>query len=155
AARSRRRRLHRSVRHRARDVDRARHTGPRLLPRPGVVVHDRGALPSVDHRHVLGAGVARVPVRLAAPAPHPQLLAHLTPMQQPWPSDRSMGDLLVDRRVLTLKQLDEATALAEKWHVRLGDAILARNWVEPAAYYRAVAFHYSLPFVDFVSERPD
>jgi cellulose synthase/poly-beta-1,6-N-acetylglucosamine synthase-like glycosyltransferase len=71
------------------------------------------------------------------------------------PSDRALGDLLVDRRVLSLPQIDEATVLAEKWHVHLGDAVMARNWVEPAAYYRAVAFHYGLPFVDLVSEPPD
>jgi cellulose synthase/poly-beta-1,6-N-acetylglucosamine synthase-like glycosyltransferase len=70
-------------------------------------------------------------------------------------SDRALGDLLVDRRVLTLQQLDEAIALAEQWHVRLGDAVLARNWVEPAAYYRALAQHYSVPFVDLLHEPPD
>jgi glycosyltransferase XagB len=71
------------------------------------------------------------------------------------PSDRALGDLLVDRQVLTLPQLDEATSLAERWQVRLSDAILARNWVEPAAYYRAVAQHYSLPFVDLLRTPPD
>ncbi len=76
-------------------------------------------------------------------------------MQPLSPSDRTLGDLLVDRRVLTLPQLDEATALAEKWHVRLGDAVLSRNWVEPAAYYQAVAHNYDLPFVDMVRYPPD
>ncbi len=71
------------------------------------------------------------------------------------PSDRALGDLLVDRQVLTLPQLDEATALAERWHVRLGDAILSRNWIEPAVYYRAVSAHYSLPYVDLMREPPD
>jgi cellulose synthase/poly-beta-1,6-N-acetylglucosamine synthase-like glycosyltransferase len=71
------------------------------------------------------------------------------------PSDQSLGDLLVDRQVLTLPQLDEATALAEKWQVRLGDAVLSRNWLKPEAYYRALAQHYSLPFVDLLHEPPD
>jgi len=70
-------------------------------------------------------------------------------------SDRALGDLLVGRQILTLPQLDEATALAEKWHVRLGDAVLARNWVEPASYYRALANHFDLPFVDLLREAPD
>ena len=70
-------------------------------------------------------------------------------------SDRALGDLLVDRRVLSLRQLDEATALAEKWQVRLGDAICARDWVEPAAFYGAIAQHYGLPFVDLLREPPD
>jgi cellulose synthase/poly-beta-1,6-N-acetylglucosamine synthase-like glycosyltransferase len=71
------------------------------------------------------------------------------------PSDRALGDLLVARSVLSLPQLDEATALAETWHVSLGDAILSRNWAEPAVYYQAVAFHYQLPFVDLIRDAPD
>ncbi len=76
-------------------------------------------------------------------------------MQPLSPSDRALGDLLVGQRILTLPQLDEATALAEKWHVRLGDAVLARNWIEPAIYYRALAHHFDLPFADLVREPPD
>ena len=76
-------------------------------------------------------------------------------MQSLSTSDRALGDVLVDRQVLTLAQLDEATDLAERWHVHLGDAILSRNWVEPAAYYRAMAQHYSLPFVDLMDEVPN
>jgi cellulose synthase/poly-beta-1,6-N-acetylglucosamine synthase-like glycosyltransferase len=71
------------------------------------------------------------------------------------PSDRALGDILVARRVLTLDQLDEAIALAESWHVTLSNAILSRNWAEPAVYYRAVAFHYQLPFVDLIGDAPD
>jgi cellulose synthase/poly-beta-1,6-N-acetylglucosamine synthase-like glycosyltransferase len=71
------------------------------------------------------------------------------------PSDRALGDLLVGRRILTLPQLDEAVALAETWSVRLGDAILARNWIEPAAYYQGIAYYYELPFVDLMREPPD
>jgi cellulose synthase/poly-beta-1,6-N-acetylglucosamine synthase-like glycosyltransferase len=76
-------------------------------------------------------------------------------MQPLSPSDQTLGDLLVDRQVLTLRQFDEATALAEKWHVRLGDAVLSRNWIEPAAYYRALAQHFSLPFLDLAEAPPD
>jgi cellulose synthase/poly-beta-1,6-N-acetylglucosamine synthase-like glycosyltransferase len=71
------------------------------------------------------------------------------------PSDRALGDLLVARRVLSLPQLDEAVGLAETWNVRLGDAILSRNWAEPAVYYQAVAYHYELPFVDLIADAPD
>jgi cellulose synthase/poly-beta-1,6-N-acetylglucosamine synthase-like glycosyltransferase len=70
-------------------------------------------------------------------------------------SDRTLGDILVARGVLTLGQLDEAVALAEAWHVSLGNAILSRNWAEPAVYYQAVAFHYELPFVDLIRDPPD
>jgi cellulose synthase/poly-beta-1,6-N-acetylglucosamine synthase-like glycosyltransferase len=71
------------------------------------------------------------------------------------PSDRALGDLLVGRHILTLPQLDEATAVAEAWNVRLGDAILSRNWIEPAAYYQGIAYYYELPFVDLVRDAPD
>jgi cellulose synthase/poly-beta-1,6-N-acetylglucosamine synthase-like glycosyltransferase len=70
-------------------------------------------------------------------------------------SDRALGDILVARRVLSLAQLDEAVALAEAWHVSLGNAILSRNLAEPAVYYQAVAYHYELPFVDLISDPPD
>jgi cellulose synthase/poly-beta-1,6-N-acetylglucosamine synthase-like glycosyltransferase len=76
-------------------------------------------------------------------------------MQPLSPSDRALGDLLVARRVLNLAQLDEAVALAEAWHVSLGNAILSRNWAEPAVYYQAVAYHYELPFVDLIRDAPD
>ena len=42
------------------------------------------------------------------------------------PSDRALGDLLVARSVLSLPQLDEAAALAETWHVSLGDDFAIR-----------------------------
>jgi glycosyltransferase XagB len=70
-------------------------------------------------------------------------------------SDLTLGDLLVARRVLSLPQLDEAVALAQTWHMRLGDVILSRNWAETAVYYQAVAYHYELPFVDLIRDAPD
>jgi cellulose synthase/poly-beta-1,6-N-acetylglucosamine synthase-like glycosyltransferase len=76
-------------------------------------------------------------------------------MQRLSPSDRALGDLLVARRILSLPQLDEATRLAESWHVRLGDAILSRNWMDPAVYYQAIAFHFELPLVDLIHDAPD
>ncbi|HZS63424.1 MAG TPA: glycosyltransferase family 2 protein [Xanthobacteraceae bacterium] len=71
------------------------------------------------------------------------------------PSDRALGDLLVGRRILTLPQLDEAVRLAETWNVRLGDAILARNWISPRVYYQGLAAYYDLPFVDLEASPPD
>jgi glycosyltransferase XagB len=70
-------------------------------------------------------------------------------------SDRALGDLLVGRRVLGLPQLDEAVALAERWNVRLGDALLSRNWIDPRLYYETYAQHFDLPFVDLFREPPD
>jgi glycosyltransferase XagB len=71
------------------------------------------------------------------------------------PSDRALGDLLVGQRVITLPQLDEAVDLAQKWNVRLGDALLSRNWMDPRRYYETYAQHFDLRFVDLISEPPD
>jgi glycosyltransferase XagB len=71
------------------------------------------------------------------------------------PSDRALGDLLVGRRVITLPQLDEAAELAERWNVRLGDALLSRNWMDPRLYYETYAQNFDLPFVDLIREPPD
>jgi glycosyltransferase XagB len=71
------------------------------------------------------------------------------------PSDRALGDLLVGRRVIELPQLDEAVELAERWNVRLGDALLSRNWIDPRNYYETYAQNFDLPFVDLIREPPD
>jgi len=71
------------------------------------------------------------------------------------PSDRALGDLLVGRRVIELPQLDEAVELAERWNVRLGDALLSRNWIDPRLYYETYAQNFDLPFVDLIGEPPD
>src|ERR1700730_8389036 len=71
------------------------------------------------------------------------------------PSHRTPGELLAGRRLITPAQLDEAVALAERWSVRLGDALLARNWIEPRLYYDAYARNFDLPFVDLLDEPPD
>jgi cellulose synthase/poly-beta-1,6-N-acetylglucosamine synthase-like glycosyltransferase len=71
------------------------------------------------------------------------------------PSDRALGDLLVGRRIITLAQHDEAVDLAERWNVRLGDALLSRNWMDPRLYYETYAQNFDLPFVDLIREPPD
>src|SRR5216683_7389895 len=71
------------------------------------------------------------------------------------PSDQALGNLLVGRRVITLPQLDEAVHLAETWNVRLGDALLSRNWIDPRVYYATYAQHFDLAFVDLIRDPPD
>jgi len=71
------------------------------------------------------------------------------------PSDRALGDLLVGQRVISLTQLDEAVALAERWNVRLGDALLSRNWMDPGRFYEAYAQNFDLPFVDMIRDPPE
>jgi hypothetical protein len=68
------------------------------------------------------------------------------------PADRALGDVLLARRILTIPQLDEAVRLAETWKVRLGDAILSRNWIQPGRLYEGLGYYYDLPFVDLVAE---
>jgi glycosyltransferase XagB len=70
-------------------------------------------------------------------------------------SDHALGDLLVGRRVISLPQLDEAVDLAERWDVRLGDALLSRNWIDPRLYYETYAQYFDLPFADLMLEPPD
>jgi glycosyltransferase XagB len=71
------------------------------------------------------------------------------------PSDLALGNLLVGQRIITLPQLDEAVELAETWNVRLGDALLSRNWIDPRRYYQTYAQHFDLPFVDLMREPPE
>src|ERR1700726_3455355 len=71
------------------------------------------------------------------------------------PSDRALGNLLVGQRIITLPQHDEAVELAETWNVRLGDALLSRNWIDPRLYYQTYAQQFDLPFVDLIREPPD
>ena len=39
--------------------------------------------------------------------------------------------------------------------MRLGDALLSRNWIEPRRYYETFAQNFDLPFVDLIREPPD
>ena len=71
------------------------------------------------------------------------------------PSDRALADLLLGRGIISLPQHDEAVGLAEQWGVRLGDAIMSRDWIHPSAYYQGIAYHFELPFVDLIKAPPD
>ncbi|MEJ2123587.1 MAG: glycosyltransferase [Alphaproteobacteria bacterium] len=70
-------------------------------------------------------------------------------------TDIATGDLLVERRILTLAQLDEALEKAQTCNVPLGDILLARRWVKPRQYYKTLANTFGLPFVDLIAEAPD
>ena len=70
-------------------------------------------------------------------------------------SDLATGDLLVERRLLTLPQLDEAMEKAEAWNVRLGDVLLSQRWIEPQHFYRTLALHFGIAFVDLGTDPPD
>src|SRR5262249_42875341 len=137
--RTRRCRLHRPHRRSARAVHLSRRAGPDRLSGPGIVDHNRRAVPVLDRRRPLAACDAGPAAHPAAPAAPPPLRCRQLAAMPISPSDRALGDLLVGRRVVTLVQLDEATALAERWNVRLGDALLSRNWIDPQLYYESYA----------------
>lgn len=71
------------------------------------------------------------------------------------PTDEAIGDFLVERRLITLRQLDEATKAAIEWKMSLSDVLMAKNWLRPIVFYRALAEQFDLPFVDLSKEPPD
>lgn len=70
-------------------------------------------------------------------------------------SDSWTGDYLVERGHISLAELDEATDLAESWDSSLSDVLMARNWIRPIDYYRALADRFDIDFVDLRLDPPD
>jgi cellulose synthase/poly-beta-1,6-N-acetylglucosamine synthase-like glycosyltransferase len=70
-------------------------------------------------------------------------------------TDITTGDLLVERRMLTLAQLDEALGNAQACNVPLGDVLLAKRWIKPRQYFKTLANSFGLPFLDLMDEAPD
>lgn len=71
------------------------------------------------------------------------------------PTQTVIGNLLVERRLITLAQLDEALALARQWKVRVGDVLMARSWIRPQEFYRTLAQQFDVRFLNLLDERPD
>ncbi len=155
-SRSRRCRLPRQNRRGAGDVHAARHAASDFLCRPGhrgsPVV---GPFPLVDRRRLVGVAHFRAAVRAAENLSPPDAAVaaanrsgHATALAfRSWRSATFSSPAACSR----LPQLDEARGLAETWHVRLGDAILSRNWAEPNDLLpggRAIIIE--LPFVDLI-----
>ena len=138
----------------ARDVDRTRHAGPDYLSGPGVVADRRRALSLLDRRRPVADRDRGLPVRAAADIPQAAGRRERIACRSRHPIARwaIFWSAAASSR---WPQLDEAVALAERWNVRLGDALLARNWIEPRLYYEAYAQNFDLPFVDLLDEPPD
>lgn len=66
-----------------------------------------------------------------------------------------IGDALKDMGLVSEDQLAEALRLQRSWGSRLGDVILAKGWVRAFDFYKALARHLDLPFVDLLREPPD
>jgi cellulose synthase/poly-beta-1,6-N-acetylglucosamine synthase-like glycosyltransferase len=71
------------------------------------------------------------------------------------PTDGAIADLLVQRRFMTLEQLDEAAQKASAWGVGLVDVVLANRWIKPQQFYQTLARHFDLPFVDLMANPPE
>ncbi len=67
----------------------------------------------------------------------------------------AIGTLLLDRGILTPDQLFAAEDLAEDWGVSLVKVLLSRRWITSDQLYEQLAFHYDLPLVNLMTDRPD
>ncbi len=66
-----------------------------------------------------------------------------------------IGDLLVEKNLISEEQLEEAIRSQGYWGTRLGDIILAKGWVKPIAMGQALANHFDKPNVNLLNERID
>lgn len=69
-------------------------------------------------------------------------------------SGRQLGEILLERGLLSQDQLQEALALQESWGSRLGDIVQAKGWVRALDFYTALADHYDRPFINLIDQRP-
>jgi len=66
-----------------------------------------------------------------------------------------IGDLLVERGLLSQERLDEAIEIQKGWGTRMGDIILAKGWVKSYAFYQVLADHFDKPFVNLLEQTLD
>ena len=70
-------------------------------------------------------------------------------------TDSWTGDFLAEQGLITLEQLNEASALASRWGSSLSDVLLARNWIEADEFYQALADRFGMKRVDLLASPPD
>jgi cellulose synthase/poly-beta-1,6-N-acetylglucosamine synthase-like glycosyltransferase len=63
-----------------------------------------------------------------------------------------LGEILIQNKVISIEQLDEALAIQKEWGSRLGDVLMAKGWVTSRNFYHTLAEHFNMPFVDFYKE---
>src|SRR5579862_2023397 len=66
-----------------------------------------------------------------------------------------LGQRLIHAGLISPEQLAEALRLQTEWGSRLGDLILAMGWVKPLDFYRVLAYHFDLEFVNLMEEPAD
>ena len=58
-----------------------------------------------------------------------------------------MGDLLVNRGLLTVKQVEEAIVLQKKSGKRLGQIIVSKGWIDEEVFLTALGEQLSIPYI--------
>jgi len=66
-----------------------------------------------------------------------------------------IGQMLVERGLLTPAQLEEALTEQQRTGDALGQILLARGWIRALDFYRVLAEHFRLPFVNLAEKPPD
>jgi cellulose synthase/poly-beta-1,6-N-acetylglucosamine synthase-like glycosyltransferase len=66
-----------------------------------------------------------------------------------------IGDALVAAGAIGQEQLDRAVELQKGWGSRLGDILLGMGWVRPLAFYKVLANHFQLEFVNLMKDPVD
>lgn len=72
-----------------------------------------------------------------------------------WHEPARLGELLIEAGLITPAQLESALEQQGNWGARLGDVLLAMGWVEPLAFYRVLAAHFGVSFVDLNKDPAD
>jgi len=68
---------------------------------------------------------------------------------------KRLGEVLVERGLVTPAQLEQALILQKSWGTRLGDIVLAKGWGPRDQVYQALADHYQRVYLDMDMEPPD
>jgi cellulose synthase/poly-beta-1,6-N-acetylglucosamine synthase-like glycosyltransferase len=63
-----------------------------------------------------------------------------------------LGEILIQNGQISPVQLEEALLVQKEWGSRLGDVIMAKGWVSSKNFYRTLAEHFHVPFVDLTRE---
>lgn len=70
-------------------------------------------------------------------------------------TDAWTGDFLVEETLLSTDRFEEARHATAAWGSSILDTLLARNWIEPQSFYRALARRFAVEFVDLIEQPPD
>jgi len=50
-----------------------------------------------------------------------------------------LGELLIERGLISNANLESALELQKQWGTRLGDILISKGWIQPYAFYRVLA----------------